>query len=106
MPKILVNRVPRDVRPVPLAEKDFDYKLDLKNLALSVYVDDDLKKREVILCIDLADRRLPVARVSLYHSGAMFNYEQTFESAKILASEICRRFNLFKERGQQCLELL
>jgi len=105
MPNILVNRVPRDVKPFPLKEKDFDYNLDLKKLSLSVYADDDLKKREVIICIDLPDRRLPISRVSLYHSGSQFNFEQTFESAKLLASEICRRFNLFQEKGQQCFEL-
>ena len=100
---VVFNRIPKRPTPFPLFE--FDCSIDIKDLKISCSVNDNPTFRSVLLEIDHLGHKYPMGEIKLYHSGNVFNYERTFDSAHFLALEIVRRFNSFCEKGQQCFEL-
>lgn len=103
MLNIVFNHVPKKPSPFPFYE--FDSALTLSDIELSVSVNDNETFRSVLLEIADKGKKHAVAEIKLYHSGNVYNFERTFDSAQILANEIVRRFNSFKDKGQQCFEL-
>lgn len=103
MPNIVFNQIPKTPTPFPLFE--FDCSIDIQDVKLSCSVNDNITFRSVLLEIEHNGRKHPMGEIKLYHSGNVFNYERTFDSAHFLALEIVRRFNSFNPKGQQCLEL-
>ena len=113
MPNIIVfNSIPKPFKPFPLSESDFDFKFDLDTSRLSFHVLSHFSTHIVSLFIEdfcpLGHMRVvEIGKIELYHSAGHVNFEQTFESAKILANEIVKRFNQKeKQGGQLCFELL
>jgi len=104
MPKcILFNNIPHSTRPFPLCPESYDFCIPLEDLKLKFIAIEDLKVRRVELFIRHKNKDLPIAKIELYHSGTIHNYEHTFASAKLLAEEIVMRFNSFSPSGQQQL---
>lgn len=103
MPDIVFNHVPKKPSPFPFYE--FDSSLNFSNIELSLSINDNETFRSVLLEIADQGKKHPVAEVKLYHSGNVYNFERTFDSAQILAKEIVRRFNSFRHKGQKCFEL-
>lgn len=103
MPKIFFNHVPKKPASFPFFK--FDSELNLLDIELSLAVNDNETFRSVVLEILDQGHKHPVAEIKLYHSGNVYNFERTFDSAQILAKEIVSRFNSYIPKGQQCLEL-
>ena len=102
MPKcILFNNIPRQMSHFPLCPESYDFCISLDELKLKAVAIKDLKVRRVELFIRHKNKDLPIGKIELYHSGALHNYEHTFESAKLLAEEIVMRFNGFEPSGQK-----
>ena len=101
--KIAFNKIPHKPSPFPLPS--FDVEIGINDFKLVPTFHDDITFRSCILEIEHDGKRYPCGEVKLYHSGGVFNYEQTYLSAKNLAEEICKRFNSFQEKGQACFEL-
>ncbi len=107
---IVFNSIPKPFKPFPLSEADFDFKFDLDTSSLSFHVLSHFSTNHVSLCLEdysLGFKRvIEIAKIELYHSFGHVNFEQTFESAKILANEIVKRFNQKeKQGGQLCFVL-
>lgn len=102
MPKIVFNEFPKTRKPFQFEK--YDCEIDLSELKLSCEIYHDNSCRSANLGIDLNGVHVPIAQIELYHSGTLFNFEETFESSQILLKEIVNRFNSFIPKGQQCLE--
>lgn len=102
MLKIVFNNVPKARQPFPFEK--FDNEIDLSDLKLSYQTYEDEFHCFASLGIDLKGVHVHIAYISLFHSGIVSNFEETFQSAEILLKEIVNRFNSFIPKGQQCLE--
>lgn len=102
MPKIFFNNAPKARQPFPFEK--FDNEIDLSELKLSYRTYEDDYSSFVSLGIDLKGSHVHIAYISLFHSGTLFNFEETCESSVILLKEIVNRFNSFIPKGQQCLK--
>lgn len=105
MPNIIVfNSAPKPFKPFPLEK--FDFNVDLETAQLSFKFFSQFSLNTVSLYLVNDGRELPIGKIELYHSAGHVNFEQTFESAKILANEIVKRFNQKeKQGGQLCFVL-
>ena len=101
--KVVFNTIPTPARPFSMHK--FDHELNLSDIKLSYRIIENITFRSAQIGIDLNGVHEPIAEVKLYHSGNLYNYEQTFASAEILVKEIVKRFNEHTPRGQQCLGL-
>lgn len=104
MPKIVFNNVPKARKPFPFEK--FDNEIDLSELKLSYRIYTDNSSCFASLGIDLKGVHVHIAYISLFHSGSLSNFEDTFESSEILLKEIVNRFNSFIPKGQQCLKFI
>ena len=102
MPKIVFNNFPKKMQPFPFEK--FDNEIELSELKLSFRIYHDDFSRSALLGIDNKGTHVTIAKIELFHSNGLVNFEDTFESAQILLHEIVKRFNSFVPKGQQCLE--
>lgn len=64
------------------------------------------KKRygQVELCFRGGGFNIPFAKIKLYDSSRAIDADATFESAKFLGEEICRRWNLQNEKTAEAVD--
>lgn len=102
MPKIVFNNFPKNQQPFPFEK--FDNEIELSELRLSYRTSHNDYTRSALLGIDNKGTHVTIAKIELFHSNGLVNFEDTFESAQILLHEIVERFNSFAPKGQQCLK--